>query len=112
MSVERDTRQVTPDGGGPRAGSGGPLDRVRQALGGGTPEPRTPAGAGRQANWNDAGDGQRGRRLPFWLVLLVLLAVNYSVGALLMPGQPARMEVPYTLFREQVAAGNVAEIVS
>jgi cell division protease FtsH len=107
MSIDRDRRQATPDGDGPRPGSSGPLDRVRQSLGGGTP-----AGASAQTNGDDAREQQRGLRLPFWLVILVLLAVNYFVGALFTPGQPARLEVPYTLFRQQVTAGNVAEIVS
>jgi hypothetical protein len=81
MSMERDKPQATPDSGGPWAGSGGPLDRVRQALGGGTP-----AGASAQTNGDDARDQQRGLRLPVWLVILALLAVNYFVGALFTPG--------------------------
>jgi cell division protease FtsH len=38
--------------------------------------------------------------------------VNYFVSLYLAPDVPARLEVPYTLFRQQVTAGNVAEIVS
>jgi hypothetical protein len=112
MSVERDRRQATPDSDGPDAGSGGFRDLVRQALGGGTTQPPRPASTGDQATKNDASDQPRGRRVPIWLVILALLAVNYVVGLLITPGQPARMEVPYTLFRQQVTAGNVAEIVS
>jgi cell division protease FtsH len=45
-------------------------------------------------------------------MLLLLLVVNYFVGLYFAPDTPARLEVPYTLFRQQVTAGNVAEIVS
>ena len=45
-------------------------------------------------------------------MLLLLLAVNYFVGSYLAPDAPARLEVPYTFFRQQVDAGNVAEITS
>jgi cell division protease FtsH len=45
-------------------------------------------------------------------VFLILLGVNYVIGLYLAPDTPARLEVPYTLFRQQVTAGNVAEIVS
>ncbi len=45
-----------------------------------------------------------GRR--FWVVLLVLLVANYLISSLLMQ-PPTRTEVPYTLFRAQVSAGNV-----
>jgi cell division protease FtsH len=50
-----------------------------------------------------------GRR--FWLFLLVLLAVNW-LAVLILPGAPERLEVPYTVFREQVDAGKVVEIRS
>jgi cell division protease FtsH len=50
-----------------------------------------------------------GRR--FWLLLLALLAVNWLAVSLTSPGTE-RIEVPYTVFREQVDAGNVAEIRS
>ena len=35
-------------------------------------------------------------------MLLLLLVVNYFVGSYLAPDAPARLEVPYTLFRQQV----------
>jgi cell division protease FtsH len=50
-----------------------------------------------------------GRR--FWLFLLVLLAVNWLTVSL-FPGGAQRIEVPYTVFRTQVARGNVVEIRS
>jgi cell division protease FtsH len=46
--------------------------------------------------------------LGFWLMLLL----NFLVVSYLFPGPEAPVEVPYTLFREQVEAGNVEEISS
>ncbi len=50
-----------------------------------------------------------GRR--FWWFLLALLVLNW-VSVFLFPSGPKRIELPYTVFREQVARGNVAEIRS
>jgi len=47
----------------------------------------------------------------FWWILLALLAVNYFVVSLI-PDRESRLAVPYTVFREQVIAGNVAEVTS
>src|SRR5215212_10428949 len=43
----------------------------------------------------------------FWMLLLGLLVLNWVLSALLVR-PPERTEVPYTLFRAQVEAGNVA----
>jgi cell division protease FtsH len=48
-----------------------------------------------------------GRR--FWLFFLGLLVLNYVLVSL-FSGETGRLDVPYTVFREQVDAGNVAEI--
>jgi cell division protease FtsH len=62
-------------------------------------------------------DGGRvaGMRLPggrrFWWLLLGLLALNWLI-VWVVPEGPPRLEVPYTFFREQVDAGNVAEVRS
>ena len=45
----------------------------------------------------------------FWMVLLGLLVLNWVLSALLVR-PPERTEVPYTLFRAQVEAGNVASV--
>jgi cell division protease FtsH len=45
----------------------------------------------------------------FWMVLLGLLVLNWLLSALLVR-PPERTEVPYTLFRAQVEAGNVASV--
>jgi cell division protease FtsH len=58
----------------------------------------------------------RGRfRLPggrnFWWILLALLALNWFIVSLI-PDRESRLDVPYSLFREQVEAGNVTEVTS
>nr|WP_217922514.1 ATP-dependent zinc metalloprotease FtsH [Miltoncostaea oceani] len=86
----------------PRRGPGdpgrGPEWRVE-----GAPPPKEPAAAGRMP------------RMPggprFWWILLALLAVNWFVVSLI-PDREERLAVPYTVFREQVIAGNVAEVTS
>ncbi|HYX85209.1 MAG TPA: ATP-dependent zinc metalloprotease FtsH [Gaiellales bacterium] len=50
-----------------------------------------------------------GRR--FWVILLVLLAANYIIASQATSG-PSRLQVPYSFFRQQVTAGNVAEVTS
>src|SRR3954454_1315490 len=48
----------------------------------------------------------------WWLLLLVFMAANAFVVPLLFPDKPNRITVPYTFFKEQAIAGNVAEITS
>jgi cell division protease FtsH len=50
-----------------------------------------------------------GRR--FWYVVMALLAANLLLGVLLPDPEP-RLDVPYTTFRQQVQAGNVASVTS
>jgi cell division protease FtsH len=57
------------------------------------------------ASWRRPG-GSR-----FWTVLLALLALNWILSGLAL-APPPRVEVPYTLFREQVQAGNVVEVTT
>ncbi|MCU0494527.1 MAG: ATP-dependent zinc metalloprotease FtsH, partial [Chloroflexaceae bacterium] len=68
-----------------------------------------------------SGDNERGKqadprqimRTPrFWITLLVLLGLNWLIVPLLFPEPQDRLPVSYTFFKEQVAAGNVAEITS
>jgi cell division protease FtsH len=51
-------------------------------------------------------------RWPWWMTFLAILVVNYLLVSLLSPGQNQRVEVSYTFFKQQVEAGNVAEIRS
>ena len=46
----------------------------------------------------------------FWMFLLGLLVLNWVLSMLLVR-PPERTEVPYTLFRTQVEAGNVASVI-
>src|SRR3712207_5489758 len=51
-----------------------------------------------------------GRR--FWIVLAVLLAINWYVGSQVQDDAPQRIDVSYTFFREQGEDGNVQEVTS
>src|SRR6185295_13851498 len=48
----------------------------------------------------------------FWITLLVLLGINWLLVPLLFPEVQDRVTVPYTFFKQQVAADNVSEITS
>jgi cell division protease FtsH len=48
----------------------------------------------------------------FWLILLLFLALNWVVALALRPSQPARIDVPYSSFRQEAQAGNVAQVSS
>ncbi len=70
----------------------------------------------------DRDEGDRGRprswweRLPggrwFLVVLLALFAINWLVSSALLGDDATRIRVPYTLFLEQVEAGNVEAVTS
>ncbi|MDP9430468.1 MAG: ATP-dependent zinc metalloprotease FtsH [Actinomycetota bacterium] len=59
--------------------------------------------------WADSWQRPGGSR--FWLVLAGLLVLNWLLSGLLL-APPQRLEVPYTFFREQVEAGNVAAVTT
>jgi cell division protease FtsH len=48
----------------------------------------------------------------FWVTLLILLALNWLLVPLFFPEAQDRVIVPYTFFKQQVAAGNISEITS
>lgn len=59
--------------------------------------------------------GNRLASLPprqYWLFFLLILFVNWLVMSFLFPAQDAPVTVPYTVFREEVAKGNVASLYS
>jgi cell division protease FtsH len=75
-----------------------------------------PTAAGRKPG-DGAGQGL-GRRMAsmpggnrFWLILLVLLVINYVIAGQASTG-PSRLQVPYSFFRAEVGSGNVAEVTS
>ena len=47
-----------------------------------------------------------------WLTFAVILLVNYFLVRFLFPGPDAALTVPYTVFKEEVAKGNVQSIYS
>src|SRR5262245_33783667 len=47
-----------------------------------------------------------------WLWFLAIFAVNFLVVKLLMPSAEGPVTVPYTLFKEEVAKGNVQAVYS
>ncbi|HEY1268837.1 MAG TPA: ATP-dependent metallopeptidase FtsH/Yme1/Tma family protein, partial [Candidatus Binatia bacterium] len=47
-----------------------------------------------------------------WLWLIAILAANYLIARILLPGPEAPITVPYTLFKEEVGRGNVESIYS
>jgi cell division protease FtsH len=100
-----DTQRDGRDG-RPNAGSPGRADRGA-APEGGDRVPWRVEGARR-----DGGQGAQRPRLfgpRFWLLLLGLLVLNWVLSALLVR-PPERTEVPYTLFRAQVEAGNITSV--
>src|SRR4051812_14204084 len=95
---------------GPRAGGNKPADgrprppgpeekRGATATSGGSDQP--------SPNWFDTFKTPR-----FWVMLLVLLVLNFFLVPLLFPEPTDRVTVPYTFFKQQVIAGNVSEITS
>jgi cell division protease FtsH len=51
------------------------------------------------------------RPQPWWLTILVIMAANWALMRVLTP-EPRFVDIPYTLFKEQVAASNVEEVTS
>src|SRR4029450_10789656 len=48
---------------------------------------------------------------PWWLLFLVLMAVNYLATRVFFR-EPSSITVPYTFFKAQVDAGNVGDVTS
>jgi cell division protease FtsH len=75
-----------------------------------------PPGPEHARHQNDKDEGRGPSWLPRaswpWILLLVFLGVNWLVAPLLAPEQSERITIPYTVFKEQVQAGNVAEITT
>ncbi len=141
QEVLGDDEEAEPDPGGPPASDGhGVATAPGVASAGGRrrplahrapppdgPEP-LPAGPGREPGqgpgWRVEGgpppedkppEGRRIPRMPgsprIWWILVALLALNWFVVSLI-PDRESRIDVPYTVFREQVQAGNVSEVTS
>src|SRR6202022_3805388 len=50
------------------------------------------------------------RRWWRWLLFPALLGLNYLLILFVTPGQPQRVELSYTFFKQQVVSDNVAQI--
>src|SRR5918911_1596566 len=49
----------------------------------------------------------------FWITLLLLVGLNiYVVNSLSAPQQPKTVNIPYSLFKQQVAADNISSITA
>ena len=55
---------------------------------------------------------QRPQMFPgrVWLFFLIILAMNYILGRVFAPDAEAPVKVPYTLFKQEVAADNVQAV--
>jgi cell division protease FtsH len=51
------------------------------------------------------------RPQPWWLIFLVLMIANYAVTRMFF-ADPSSITIPYTVFKQQVEAGNVEGIIS
>jgi cell division protease FtsH len=96
--VADERRQVSEE---PPGADGGPQWRVEGAR-------HPPKRQEKRSGW-DRLRPQAGRR--FWLLVGVLLILNWWLVRQIDEPEP-RMEVPYTVFRAQVDAGNVASVVT
>jgi cell division protease FtsH len=69
-----------------------------------------PARSGRKAPKKP----QQPRIVPWhtWLWFFIIIVLNYMIGKLFTPGFEVPATVPYTLFKEEVAKGNVHSIYS
>ncbi len=60
-----------------------------------------------------AGDkSSKGPSRQTWLTIVAILAINYVVMRVLLPGGEEPITIPYTTFKEQVEKGNVGSIYS
>ena len=59
-------------------------------------------------------DDRRQRSLrpqPWWLPILVIMGANWALMRIFAP-EPSYLDIPYTLFKEQVQADNVEDVTS
>ncbi len=92
-------------------------NRINMATKNAPPDNQRPRPPGPEAPRPTANQPRGKQRPPMlewpWLVLLLIfLAANWLVVPLFFPEKSSRITVPYTTFRQQADAGNVAEITS
>src|SRR5437879_12231679 len=79
--------------------------------------PNSNSGPGRNTPGKNGGTPGKSAMQPrgwgFLLGIAVLLLINLASATFLLPAAgPQRVDVPYTLFKQQVEAANVGEIAS
>jgi cell division protease FtsH len=53
------------------------------------------------------------RPRPWWISFIIVLIINYLLVQMFLPERPQqRIDVPYTFFKQQVTADNVADVTS
>ena len=50
------------------------------------------------------------RPQPWWMVVMIVVTANFLLMRACFP-EPTSITIPYTFFKQQVAAGNVEEVV-
>src|SRR5690554_3470464 len=79
------------------------------------PNDRPPANEGAKSGNGAANGGASPPALPprrMWLTFLLILAANFLLVHLFFPGPDDPVKVPYTLFKQEAARGNVERIYS
>src|ERR1043166_4718396 len=71
----------------------------------------SPASSGAKAPKGPTAAGKRWRLQPWWPVFLVLMLANYMVSQRFF-GEPSSIAIPYSVFKQQVEAGNVKDVSS
>ncbi|HEX5829710.1 MAG TPA: ATP-dependent zinc metalloprotease FtsH [Gemmatimonadaceae bacterium] len=85
----------------------GPRQQAPRARDGAPPRRAEPAGGGTPAHRGRPGIPRR-----TWIAFLLILLANFLLMRLFGPDADEPLEVPYTLFKEEVAKGNVEAIYS
>lgn len=91
-----------------RAGTTGDSGRPRPPG----PEERRGATAGGSRDDNPSPLPPTLRSRRFWVTLAVLALINWLIVSVLLPDRQDRLSISYTMFTDQVSAGNVTEIRS
>src|SRR5690606_17328670 len=110
-SPEHEDNRVSPASASRPGGTARPPTSDAPRRGTRAPRPRNPFGAEPESPERPPRFG-RPSGCSWWVTLPVLILANYLVVSLLFPATGGPVEVPYTLFREQVVAGNVATIAT
>src|SRR6266849_618126 len=100
----------------PASATGSPFDKARTngsktGQNGQRPRPPGPNDLQRPGAAKDAPKGGLGgmRPRPWWISFVLVLVLNYLLVQLFLPEQSQqRIDVPYTFFKQQVAAANVS----